>query len=87
MNKDEFVGYLLALKEMAEEENFEVDYVLDKVIEKAREMQLYNVNTPYIPWNEPWKPYVTWTANAITDFADDVSAKIPKPNDWSVTKK
>ena len=105
MKKSEFIGYLYALKDLAVDDTFDdfddgVEWVLDKIIERAQQLEEPVTTTipytppysPTVPW-PPYGPWITYTSN--NSGLDNPSEfeyngiKIKKdplvgPNDWEV---
>ena len=83
MKKDRFLGYLDALLERAENDEFredEVAYILGCIIEKAE--QLEDGGTKYNPPYCPYYPYQWWNTTIGLDTTAKRSYNV---NDWEIT--
>ena len=105
MKKAEFIGYLYALKDLAVDDTFDdfddgVEWVLDKIIERAQQLDEPMQNSPTVPYTPPWSqtvpypygPWITYTTSwndNKTELDNNSNSayniKYPEPNDWSVT--
>lgn len=99
MKKAEFIGYLMALDDMADSD--EERRIIQCILKRAQQLEEPVQSIPYTPPSNPWdpyKPYITWSdtitwdsSNPINfelDITDSISynCKIPEPNQWSVKK-
>jgi hypothetical protein len=88
MKKAEFIGYLYALRDLAVDDTFDdfddgVEWILDKVIERAKQLE-ETTTVPHYP-TYPWITYTTGTIKLDNQSNSAYNIKYSDPNAWSVT--
>jgi hypothetical protein len=84
MKKAEFIGYLYALKDLAVDDTFDdfddgVEWILDKVIERAKQLdEPVTATAPSVPPVQPYGPFY------MSTDSDLFNVKYPEPNEWKV---
>jgi len=86
MKKDEFIGYLTALQDLAETHftEDEIPELIGQILDKAKKLELTNYTYPWYPYSYPKWPNDIWITYDIGTKVPDFNTTVCDQTSWSI---